>query len=141
MSSQIRIGARKLGLLVALALVAATAVFAQPAATQGPAAPYITNPGISEVFRGGSGKFTARVFCGPWKGIVQFTAGIKGHRFVERTVYVCQSQETAIVQFRVRPSQLGPEGNYQYRIKVGRHDATGHVTRWTHSLTGSFQFE
>ncbi len=92
------------------------------------------------MFVGGSGRFTAEIFCGPWKGVVQFTAGTAGRRYVTRTIYVCDNTETARVSFKVRPSQLGPDGNYQYRIKVGRHDADGDVTRWTHSMTGTFQF-
>jgi hypothetical protein len=138
MTSQLSI--RKLVALAALAVVASLALFAQPAATQGPAAPYITQPGIDEVFVGGAGRFTVDVFCGPWKGIVQFTAGIGGKRYVTRTIYVCDSTETARVSFKVRPSHLGPHGNYQYKIKVGRHDAAGNVVRWTHSLVGSFNY-
>jgi len=132
------IGVRKLALLVAVATIAAFAAFAQPAASQGPAAPFISEPGINEVFRSGSGTFTARIFCGNWKGVVQFTAGTQGKRYVTRTVYVCENTESETVRFTVRPNQLGPNGNYQYRIKVGRHDADGDVVRWTHALTGSF---
>ncbi len=133
-----KIGVQKLALVVALTLISACAVFAQPAASQGPAAPFITKPGVSEVFHDGSGTFTARVFCGNWKGVVQFTAGTQGRNYVTRSVYVCQTTESAVVRFTVRPGELGPRGNYQYRIKVGRHTADGSVTRWTHALTGSF---
>jgi hypothetical protein len=137
MSSKHLSRARKLVFLVS-ALLGAFAMFAQPAATQGPAAPYIVEPGVNEVFHNGKGVFTARIFCGPWQGVVQFTAGTAGKRFYTRTVYVCENTEYANVRFTVRPGQLGPNGNYQYRLKVGRHDSDGYVTRWTHSLVGTF---
>ena len=105
-----KIGVQKLALVVALTLISACAVFAQPAASQGPAAPFITKPGVSEVFHDGSGTFTARVFCGNWKGVVQFTAGTQGRNYVTRSVYVCQTTESAVVRFTVRPGELGPGG-------------------------------
>ena len=132
---------RRLALLtaVACALVAAV-VFPSGAATQNPAAPYIASPGVTERFRGGAAIFTARIFCGNWKAIVELTAGINGQRSYTRTIYVCAETKTARVRFVIRRGQLGPDGKYQYRLKVGRHDANGKVVRWTHSLYGNFRF-
>ena len=130
---------RSLKLLgAALASFVACASLAQAAPTQSPAAPYILKPGVRETFRGGAGIFTARVFCGQWKAIVQFTAGTGGQRFYTRTIYICERKRAANVRFVIRASQLGQDGRYAYRLKVGRHDAAGNVTRWTHSLTGNF---
>jgi hypothetical protein len=128
----------KLAILAALVAMAAAAAFAPTASSSSPAAPYILEPGIQDVYRGGAGTFSADIFCGNWKAVVQFTAGINGKRYVTRTVYVCDVKDSARVTFKVRPAQLGPDGNYQYRIKVGRHDADGDVVRWTHGLTGTF---
>jgi hypothetical protein len=80
------------------------------------------------------------VFCGDWKGIAQFTAGRGGHVYYKRTIYVCERTRSARVRFVVRPAELGPSGKYQYRLKVGRHDTNGNVTRWTHSLYGNFSY-
>jgi hypothetical protein len=121
----------------ALALFVVCASFAQAAPTDA-AAPYIVKPGVRESFRGGSGIFTARVFCGQWEAIVQFTAGIGGQRVYTKTIYICESRRSANVRFVIRPSQLAQDGRYAYRLKVGRHDANGNVTRWTHGLTGNF---
>lgn len=130
---------QKLKLLGALLVLFVVCVsFAQAAPTQNPAAPYILEPGVKESFRSGSGIFTARVFCGPWEAIVQFTAGIGGQRVFTKTIYVCESRRSANVRFVIRPSQLAQSGRYAYRLKVGRHDADGDVTRWTHALTGNF---
>jgi hypothetical protein len=132
---------RKVKLVGAVSVaVIGAAFFAHSGSTQNPAAPYIVEPGISERFRGGTGIFTARVFCGTWKAIAQFTAGTGQVVYYKRTIYVCERTRNARVRFVVRPSQLGPSGKYQYRLKVGRHDANGNVTRWTHSLYGNFRF-
>jgi hypothetical protein len=131
----------KVALLAAIALIAALGVFAQPASSSGPAAPFILEPGVTQSSPNGTGVFTAKVHCGNWYGVARFTAGINGQRYVTRTVYICQTTKSANLRFVVRPSQLGPEGNYQYRIQVGRHSDDGTVTRWTHALTGSFRYE
>lgn len=131
---------RKWKLLGAVsASLVACGLFAQAASTQNPAAPYILEPGVNESFRGGAGIFTARVFCGDWKAIVEFTAGIGGQRVYTKTIYVCETRRTVRVRFTIRPSQLSQFGRYQYRLKVGRHDNSGRVTRWTHSITGNFR--
>jgi hypothetical protein len=131
---------RTLRLFVAAASLVAFGLFAQAASTQGAAAPYILEPGVRESFRGGSGIFTARIFCGDWKAIVEFTAGIRGQRVYTRTIYACATTRRATVRFVIRPSNLQENGRYQYRLKVGRHDNSGRVTRWTHSLVGFFRY-
>ena len=123
-----------------LVLVVACALFAQAASTQNPAAPYIVEPGVKERFVGGGAIFTARVFCGDWKAIVEFTAGIGGQRVYTKTIYVCSVKQAATVKFTLRPSALAEHGRYAYRLKVGRHDNAGKVTRWTHSVTGNFRY-
>jgi hypothetical protein len=131
----------KVAVLAAIALIAALGVFAQPASSSGPAAPFILEPGLTQSFPNGTGVFRAKVFCGNWYGVARFTAGIHGQRYVSRTVLICQDTRHANLRFVVHPSELGPEGNYQYRIQVGRMTASGGVARWTHALTGSFRYE
>ena len=121
-------------------LLVACALFAQAASTQNPAAPYILEPGVKERFVGGAGIFTARVYCGDWKAIVEFTAGIGGQRVFTKTIYVCSVRQAANVKFTLRASHLAEHGRYAYRLKVGRHNNAGRVTRWTHSLTGNFRY-
>jgi hypothetical protein len=132
---------RTLRLVVAAAAsLVVFGLFAQAASTQGAAAPYILEPGVRESFRAGSGIFTARIFCGDWRAIVEFTAGIRGQRVFTRTIYVCERPTRATVRFVIRPRNLQENGRYQYRLKVGRHDNSGRVTRWTDSLIGHFRY-
>ena len=54
------------------------------------------------------------------------------------TTGTVQPAQTRSLSFAVSGSQLPVDGKYQYTILVGRHDANGNVTRWTHSLSGFF---
>ncbi len=130
-------------ILIGLALLTALAgdVSAySPAESQGGAArPYILRPGgVKETYRNGFGIFTADIICGRWSTIVQFTAGTGGQRVFTKTIYVCESSTRASVRFTLKPAQLAEDGNYQFRLKVGRHNNNGDVTRWTDSIVGSF---
>ena len=111
---------------------------AAPARPPAPAAPYIAKPGVKEQFKGPIATFTATIWCGSWQAIVQFTAGTRGAQVYRKTVYVCESSSKADVRFTLASRQLAEDGLYQYRLKVGRHDESGRVTKWTDSVVGDF---
>jgi hypothetical protein len=125
---------------LALAAVAATAIAAAPAgaASTDAAAPYLLKPGVNAQYSGNVAYFSARVYCGDWKGIAQLTIGTQGVRVLTKTKYICERASSTTVSFAVSGANLPVDGRYQYTLKVGRHDSDGNPTRWTHSLHGFF---
>jgi hypothetical protein len=134
------ITARKLkGIALAAMTCTALAAAAPAGATSNDAAaPYLTRPGVSAHYSGNVAFFSAHVYCGDWKGIAQLTVGTQGVRVLTKTKYICERATSTTVSFAVSGNQLPVDGRYQYTIRVGRHDANGNVTRWTHSLSGFF---
>jgi hypothetical protein len=129
------------GLAIAGAVAAtALAAVAAPAgaASADAAAPYLLKPGVNAHYSANVAYFTARVYCGDWKGIAQLTIGTQGVRVLTKTKYICERASSTTVNFAIAGGALPVDGRYQYTIKVGRHDREGNATRWTHSLHGFF---
>jgi hypothetical protein len=129
---------RRTAVAAALTVAAVGAGIAAPQQAQAAAAPYITVPGVHAYYSGNVAVFTARVHCGDWKGVAALKVGTQGVRILTRALYICENGGDSTVRFTVSGSQLPVSGKYQYTILVGRHDAAGNVTRWTHSLSGFF---
>jgi hypothetical protein len=131
----------KLKLLGAVALGTAALAGGAPraqATTNDAAAPYITKPGVRTHYAGNIAFFSAHIYCGDWKGIVQLQIGTQGVPVYRATKLVCERATSTDVSFTVSGSKLPVTGKYEYTMKVGRHDHDGNVTRWTHSLHGLF---
>jgi hypothetical protein len=129
---------RRTAVAAALTVAAVGAGIAAPQQAQAAAAPYITVPGVHAYYSGNVAVFTAHVQCGDWKGIAALKVGTQGVRVLTRALYICENGGSTNVRFVISGSQLPVDGKYQYTILVGRHDAAGNVTRWTHSLSGFF---
>ena len=129
---------RRTALAVAICATAAGAAIAAPQSAQAAAAPYITVPGVHASYAGNTAVFTAHIQCADWKGIAALKVGTQGVRILTRALYICEYGGTANVRFTISGDQLPVDGKYQYTLLVGRHDADGNVTRWTHSLSGFF---
>ena len=128
---------RRAALATAICATAVGAGIAAPTQAQAAAAPFITVPGVHASYAGNTAVFTAHIQCGDWKGIAALKVGTQGVRVLTRALYICENGGSTNVRFAVSGSQLPVDGKYQYTILVGRHDAAGNVTRWTHSLSGS----
>ena len=122
----------------ALSVAAVGAAVAAPQSAQAAAAPFIATPGVHAYYAGNVAVFTARVYCGDWKGVAALKVGTQGVRVLTRAEYICETGGSTMVRFVISGSQLPVSGRYQYTLLVGRHDADGNVTRWTHSLSGFF---
>ena len=129
---------RRTALAAALCATAVGAAVAAPTQAQAAAAPFITVPGVHAYYAGNTAVFTAHIQCGDWKGIAALKVGTQGVRILTRALYICEYGGTANVRFTISGDQLPVDGKYQYTLLVGRHDAAGNVTRWTHSLSGFF---
>ena len=129
---------RRTAFAAALCATAVGAAVAAPTQAQAAAAPFITVPGVHAYYAGNTAVFTAHIQCGDWKGIAALKVGTQGVRVLTRAVYICEDGGSTNVRFTISGSQLPVDGKYQYTILVGRHDADGNVTRWTHSLSGFF---
>ena len=129
---------RRTALAAALCVTAAGAAVAAPSSAQAAAAPFITVPGVHAYYAGNTAVFTAHIHCGDWKGIAALKVGTQGVRVLTRAIYICETGGDTNVRFTISGSQLPVDGRYQYTFLVGRHDADGNVTRWTHSLSGFF---
>src|SRR3954469_21752931 len=122
----------------ALTLAAVGAGIAAPQQAHAAASPFITTPGVHAYYSGNVAIFTARVYCGDWKGVAALKVGTQGVRILTRAEYICEAGGSTPGRFSISGSQLPVSGRYQYTMLVGRHDADGNVTRWTHSLSGFF---
>jgi hypothetical protein len=133
---------RKVWRRAAVLLAVVVAFTLVPNALGNAAAPYITKPGAKERFLGDHAVITAHIWCGSWQAIVQFTVGTRGSQVYRKTIYVCESKDSANVKFIISAAQLraSGHGHYQYRIKTGRHDKAGRVTKWTDSVAGDFDY-
>jgi len=129
---------RRTALAAAITATAVGAGIAAPQSAQAAAAPFITVPGVHAYYAGNTAVFTAHIQCGDWKGIAALKVGTQGVRVLTRALYICENGGSTNVRFTISGSQLPVDGKYQYTILVGRHDADGNVTRWTHSLSGFF---
>jgi hypothetical protein len=129
---------RRTALAAAICATAVGAGIAAPSSAQAAAAPYITTPGVHAYYAGNVAVFTAHIQCSDWKGIAALKVGTQGVRVLTRALYICENGGSTNVRFTVSGDQLPVDGKYQYTILVGRHDADGNVTRWTHSLSGFF---
>ena len=129
---------RRTAVAAALSVAAVGAAVAAPQSAQAAAAPFITVPGVHAYYAGNTAIFTAHVHCGDWKGVAALKVGTQGIRVLTRAEYICEYGGDTTVRFAISGSQLPVDGRYQYTLLVGRHDADGNVTRWTHSLSGFF---
>ena len=129
---------RRTALATAICATAVGAGIAAPQNAQAAAAPFITVPGVHAYYAGNTAVFTAHIHCGDWKGVAALKVGTQGVRVLTRALYICENGGDTTVRFTVAGDQLPVDGTYQYTILVGRHDADGNVTRWTHSLSGFF---
>src|SRR5690349_4375137 len=129
---------RRAALATAICATAVGAGIAAPQNAQAAAAPFITVPGVHAYYSGNVAVFTAHIQCGDWKGVAALKVGTQGVRVLTRALYICEYGGTTNVRFTVSGDQLPVSGRYQYTFLVGRHDADGTVTRWTHSLSGFF---
>ena len=129
---------RRATLTAAICATAIGAGIAAPPSAQAAAAPYITTPGVHAYYAGNVAVFTAHIQCSDWKGIAALKVGTQGVRVLTRALYICENGGSTNVRFTIAGDQLPVTGKYQYTILVGRHDADGNVTRWTHSLSGFF---
>jgi hypothetical protein len=129
---------RRTALAAAITATAVGAAVAAPTSAQAAAAPFITVPGVHAYYAGNTAVFTAHIHCGDWKGIAALKVGTQGVRVLTRAIYICDAGGDTDVRFTISGSQLPVDGRYQYTFLVGRHDADGNVTRWTHSLSGFF---
>src|SRR4051812_21144115 len=124
--------------LAAVACTALAAAAPAGATSTDAAAPYLLKPGVNARYSDNVAYFSARVFCGDWKGIAQLTIGTQGVRVLTKSKYICERASSTTISFAVSGSSLPVDGRYQYTLKVGRHDRDGNATRWTHSLHGFF---
>ena len=129
---------RRTALAAAICATAVGAGIAAPQNAQAAAAPFITVPGVHAYYAGNVAVFTAHIQCGDWKGVAALKVGTQGVRVLTRALYICEYGGSTTVRFAISGDQLPVDGNYQYNLLVGRHDADGNVTRWTHSLSGFF---
>ena len=99
------VGRRAIALAVALAALA----LAGPAGAHrtDAAAPYIEKPGVVRDFSGVTvARFTAKVWCGKWKGIAVFHVGKGGQGVFDKTTFICDNAKSTTVHFSLNVSEL-----------------------------------
>lgn len=130
---------------LALAVAVAALALAGPAGAHrtDAAAPYIEKPGVVRDFSGVTvAKFTAKVWCGKWKGIAVFHVGKGGQGVFDKTTFICDNAKSTVVHFSLNVSELVKygHGTYEYSLRVGRHNDKGQVTRYTDAYTHLFTY-
>jgi hypothetical protein len=130
---------------IALALTLGAIAVVAPAGAQAasPAAPYIEKPGVTRDFSAGTvARFSANIFCGKWKGVAVFHVGKGGQGVFDKSTFICASATHTTVHFVLSVSELEKYGHgvYQYSLRVGRHDASGNITRYTDAYTHLFTY-
>jgi hypothetical protein len=130
---------------VALAVALGTLAISGSAAAQtdNAAAPYIEKPGVTRDFSAGTvARFSANIFCGKWKGVAVFHVGKGGQGVFDKTTFICDTATHTTVHFVLSVAELAKygHGTYQYSLRVGRHDASGNITRYTDSYTHLFTY-
>ena len=113
------------------------------AGTDNAAAPYIEKPGVTRDFSAGTvARFSANIFCGKWKGVAVFHVGKGGQGVFDKTTFICDTASHTTVHFVLSVAELAKygHGTYSYSLRVGRHDAAGHITRYTDSFTHLFTY-
>jgi hypothetical protein len=106
------------------------------AGTDNAAAPYIEKPGVTRDFSAGTvARFSANIYCGKWKGVAVFHVGKGGQGVFDKTTHTT-------VHFVLSAAELAKYGHgvYSYSLRVGRHDASGNITRYTDSSTHLFTY-
>jgi hypothetical protein len=136
-----QVGRRAIALAVALGALA----LAGPAGAQrtDAAAPYIEKPGVVRDFSGVTvAKFTAKIWCGKFKGVAVFHVGKGGQGVFDKTTFICDNATHTTVHFSLHVSELEKygHGTYQYSLRVGRHNDKGQVTRYTDAFTHLFTY-
>jgi hypothetical protein len=133
-------------LAVALAVCAAASAAGAGAAgarTSSAAAPYILKPGVTRDFSAGTvARFSANIYCGKWKGIAVFHVGKGGQPVFDKTTLICNSATHTTVHFVLSVTELRRFGfgTYEYSLRVGRRDASGHLTHYTDSYSHLFTY-
>jgi hypothetical protein len=129
----------------ALATVLGTLALAGPAGAQrsDAAAPYIEKPGVTRDFSGVTvARFSAKIWCGRYKGIAVFHVGKSGQGVFDKTTFICDNSTHTTVHFTLNVLELRRygRGTYQYSLRVGRHNDKGQVTRYTDAFTHLFTY-
>ncbi len=132
---------RAIALAVALGALAISG--SATAGIDGAAAPYIEKPGVTRDFSAGTvARFSANIYCGKWKGVAVFHVGKGGQGVFDKTTFICDTASHTTVHFVLSVAELAKygHGTYSYSLRVGRHDASGHITRYTDSFTHLFTY-
>ena len=131
--------------VAALAVALGTLALAGPACAHpsDAAAPYIEKPGVVRDFSGVTvARFSAKVWCGKYKGVAVFHVGKGGQGVFDKTTFICDTAKSTTVHFSLNVSELVRygHGTYQYSLRVGRHNDKGQVTRYTDAFTHLFTY-